>query len=256
MKLLNLKIYGTTKVLFAIIMIAVLVTSCKTTEKAAYSNDEEVYLNAKKQYLDKDYKEAAATLDILSLQYPASRFADDGQFLLAEVNFAEEDFLIAAFNYNKLLKNFPASEYVKEAMYKASLCYFQLSPKFDRDQNYTRQAIKAFQEFQYLYPKDSLSDEAGKRIGELREKLANREYFTATLYRKMDVPISSIMYYDEVINNFNDTKFFEPAFFGKIEVLKLVGKTEQLKALIPVYKSTFPNGLHLRDVEGIEKDLK
>lgn len=237
-------------------VLSVFFISCKTAEKANYTTDEEIYLNAKKLYLDKDYKEAASLLDLLSLQYPASKYADDGQFLLAEINFAEEEYLIAAFNYNKVLKNFPASEYVKEAMFKSSLCYFESSPKYDRDQNYTKQAIKAFQEFQYLYPKDSLYFEAGKKIAELREKLANREYFTAQLYRKLDSPISSVMYYDEVINNYNDTKYFEPAFFGKLDALNLMGKSEQLKALIPVYKSTFPNGEHLKDVEGIEKDLK
>jgi outer membrane protein assembly factor BamD len=215
-----------------------------------------MYLNAKKLYLDKKYKEASSLVDLLQLQYPASRYADDAQFLLAEINFADEQFLIAAFNYNRLLKSFPASEYVKEAMYKAALCYFESSPKFDRDQNYTRQAIKAFQEFQYLYPQDSLAVVAGDKIALLREKLANREYFTAELYRKLDSPISSLMYYDEVITNFNDTKFYEPSFFGKIETLKLVGRTEQLKALIPVYKSTFPKGEHLKDIESIEREIR
>ena len=143
-----------------------ILTSCKTAEKNDWSNDEEVYLYAKKLYLDKKYKEAAQLIDVLQLQYPASKYADDAQFLLAEINFADEQFLIAAFNYNRLLKSFPASEYVKEAMYKAALCYFESSPKYDRDQNYTKQAIKAFQEFQYLYPQDTLAIAAGEKIGQ------------------------------------------------------------------------------------------
>jgi outer membrane protein assembly factor BamD len=256
MKLLNLKIFGTSKVLIAIIMVAVLATACKTADKANYSNDEEMYLNAKKLFLDKKYKEAASLIDLLQLQYPASRYADDAQFLLAEINFADEQFLIAVFNYNRLLKNFPASEYAKESMFKAALCYLESSPNYDRDQNYTRQAIKALQEFQYLYPNDSLAKESDKKIAELREKLANREYFTAELYRKLDSPISSVMYYDEVINNFADTKFYEPAFYGKIDALNQMGKKEQLKSLISVYKTTFPKGEHLSEVQSIEKDLK
>lgn len=242
--------------LFLVFSSLILLSSCKTADKVNYNNDEEMYLVAKKLFLDKDYKEASALIDVHQLQYPASRFADDAQYLLAEINFADKQFLIAAFNYNRLLKNFPASEYVKEAMFKSALCYYESSPKFDRDQNYTKQAIKAFQEFQYIFPNDSLTKEADKKIGDLREKLANREFFTAELYRKLDSPVSSVMYYDEVINNYSDTKFFEPAFFGKIDVLNFMGKIEQIKALIPVYKSTFPKGEHLSDVEKIEKEIR
>ena len=230
--------------------------ACKTAEPDTYSNDEEIYLNAKKKFQDENYKKASSLIDLLQLQYPASKYADDAQFLLSEINFADEQFLIAAFNYNRLIKNFPASEYVKESMYKAALCYYESSPSYDRDQTYTRQAIKAFQEFQYLYPQDSLYTVAGEKIGVLRDKLAHREFFNAELYRKLDSPISSIMYYDEVINNFSDTKYYEPAFFGKIETLNLVGYIDQMKALIPVYKTTFPNGEHLADVKNIENEIK
>jgi len=249
------KNFSILKSTLSVCAIAILAFACKTADPDTYSNDEEIYLNAKRKFLDENYKKAASLIDLLQLQYPASKYADDAQYLLAEINFADEQYLIAAFNYNRLIKNFPASEYVKEAMYKSSLCYYESSPSYDRDQTYTKQAIKAFQEFQYLYPQDSLYSVAGEKIADMRDKLAHREFFNAELYRKLDSPISSIMYYDEVINNYGDTKYYEPAFFGKIETLNIIGYTEQLKALIPVYKATFPKGEHLDDVVSIEKDL-
>lgn len=230
---------------------------CKSaTQKIDYSSDEEIFLNAKKLFEEKEYKEAQSLLDLLSIQYPASKYADDAQYYIAEINFANEEYILAAFNYNRLLKNFGASEYAKTAMFKAALSYFELSPSFDRDQRYTREAIKAFRDFQMTYPNDSLTQEASNKIMQLREKLANREFFTAELYKKLDSPLSSIIYYDEVINNFADTKFFEPAFFGKIQTLYEIGKYEQIKSLIPIYKSTFPSGKYIANILEIEKSVK
>ncbi len=89
---------------------------------------------------------------------------------------------------------------------------------FERDQEYTVKAIESFQEFQYLYPdKDSLFSVASEKISELRTKLAHREYFTATLYRKLNAPLAAKIYFDRVINDYDDTEYYEPAYFEKLK---------------------------------------
>lgn len=241
--------------ILSISLFAIILFSCKSTTVRDYSNDEEVYLNALKLFNDKDYREAMQLFDVILLQYPASKYADDAQYYMAEINFIDEKYVLAAFNYQKLMRNYPASDYVKISFYKSALCNYYLSPSYDRDQKYTRDAIKSFQDFQMVYPGDSLSAEADNKIQELRNKLANREFFTAELYRKIDSPISSIIYYDEVIKNFPDTKFYEPSFYGKIETLYEIGKYEQLKSLIQLYKSKFPNSSNYSKVVEIEKQI-
>jgi outer membrane protein assembly factor BamD len=97
-------------------------------------------------------------------------------------------------------------------------------------------------EFQYLYPDDSLNVESSNRIKDLRDKLAYREFFTAGLYSKMESPKASIVYYDAVINNFSDTKYFEDAYIGKIEALYLMKKYDQVAGVIRAYATNFPQG--------------
>ena len=239
-----------------IVIISFAIISCKSTDDAKYATDEEVYLNAMKYFKDKKYQLASETFDIISLQYPASKYADDSQYYLAEINFAEEKYVLAEFNYQKLIRNYPASDYSKTAAYKVALCNYFLSPPYDRDQQYTQSAIKAFQEFQMLYPSDSLSNEASKKIQELRNKLAYREFYTAEIYQKLDSPISSLLYYDEVIKNYPDTKYYEPAFFGKINTLYNIKRYEQIKSLIQIYKQTFPKSDNLAKINEIEAKIK
>lgn len=229
---------------------------CGTTKGPETRSVDEVYRSAITYFNDEDYKDATRLFDLITLQYSVSQYADDAQFYLGEISYKKGEFIMASYKYNLLRRVYPSSEFAKECLYKSSMCYYELSPTFDRDQEYSKKAIEAFQEFQSIYPDDSLYHAASKRIMDLRNKLAEREYFTATLYMKMESPNSAVVYYDYVIDKFNDTDFLEPAFYGKIEALFIMKKLEQIKSLIPVYKQKFPTGANLSKINDIAGKLK
>jgi outer membrane protein assembly factor BamD len=240
-----------------LVLVIVLITlaSCGASKVQESRTPEQIYQDGVKLFNDEDYLEAKTTFDLIRLQYPASQFADDAQYYLAEISYKREEFIMAAYSYNMLRRVYPGSQYSKESLYKTALSYFGLSPTYDRDQEYTKKAIESFQEFQYLYPEDSLSAESSKKIKELRSKLAHREYFTAELYKKLDSPRSSLVYYDAVINNFNDTEYYEPAMSGKIELLFFMKKYEQIQSLINAYKTTFPDNLNNQKFDEMLKKI-
>ncbi|MGE5479522.1 MAG: outer membrane protein assembly factor BamD [Chloroflexota bacterium] len=232
-----------------LILTALTIASCSSAKNEENRSVDKVFQDAVEKFNKDELLEAQSDFDIIKIQYPASQYADDAQFYLAEISYKRELYIQSAFNYNYLRRMYPGSDYVKTSLYKAAMSYYQLSPPFDRDQDYTRKAIQAFQEFQYLYPEDSLTSEAGAKIIELREKLAEREFFTATLYMKMDSPKSAVIYYNAVIDNFNDTKFYEDAIYGKIQALKLMNKNEEARAAMETYKKKFPAGKHISELE-------
>ncbi len=203
---------------FSLALPALLIFSC-ASDDGLLDSPEKVYTKAMNYYVDEDYLDAKKYFDIIKLQYPASKYAEYAQFYLAESEFAEGKYIMSAYNYNTLRRSYPSSKYAGESMFKAALCYYRLSPKYDRDQEYTHKAIQMFKEIQYLNPSDSLTILSGSYIDTLRSKLANRSYFTAELYQKLYSPKSSITYYEDVIDNYDDTEYFEPAYFGKITTL-------------------------------------
>lgn len=229
----------------------ILTISCGSTKEPINGTPEEIYNFAVKAYNDEDYQTAKKYFDVIKLQYPASQWADDAQYYMSETNFKQEEYILGAFNYNLLRRVYPASPYSKISLYKAALCYEQLSPSYDRDQEYTKKAIETFQEYQYLYPEDSLYKEASEKIKDMRNKLAHRQYSTAVIYRKLGSPHSSLIYYDEVINNFDDTDYFEPALFGKIDALYEMRRYEQIKGIANLYKAKFPDGANVGRIDDI-----
>lgn len=227
------------------------VFGCAQKVTVAPRNVDEYYEQALDAFNNENLAVAQRYFDAIKLQYPASKYADDAQYYLAEINVKKNENILAAYNYNQLRRTFPNSEYAKISAYKAAMSSMRQSPKFDRDQDYTKQAIKAFSEFQALYPKDSLTLEAGKQIRDLRSKLAEHDYRTAELYIKLNAPRASLTYYDLVLNNYPDTEFLEPSFLGRARMLVRLKRFQEAEEALRLYRQRFPQG----KLQAEEKDV-
>ncbi len=256
--ILSNKLHG----LFSLIIITgfaamlILLSSCGSAKTTKPNSEEEVYKAAIGYFEEEDYMEAKKLFEVIKLQYPAGQYADDAQYHVAEINFNRDQFIIASFNYNLLRRIYPGSQYNQKALYKSGLCYYHLSPPFDRDPEYTKKAIQTLMEFQYLYPNDSLYAEASEKIGELREKLAHKEFFTAELYEKLDSPKSSLIYYNAVISDYDDTSFYEKAYKGKIDILIRIKRFSKALGIIDLYKKLFPKGEFIIEILAAETIAK
>lgn len=231
-------------------------SSCSSGRTTENKTVEEVYKEALELYTNDDLFEAKKFFDVIKLQYPASSYADDAQFYLADIEFKNKRYIMASFNFNLVKKLYPNSSFVKESQFKNALCYYKLSPGFERDLEYTNKAVVAFTEFQSLYPEDSLAVLASSYVKELRNNLAAREYKTATLYQTLLSPKSAIIYFDSIINDYDDTDFYEKAYVGKIESLIVMSKFEAARTIINLYNAKFPAGKLADKIKDLEISLK
>lgn len=226
-----------------LVCIAAILGSCASGNASSEIRDaESAYKAGLEAFTKEDYFEAQRLFDVIRLQFPTTQYADDAQYYLAEINFARKEFVMGAFNYGMVRRSYPTSDLNKLALYKTALCYYELSPPADRDQDYTKKAIGSFSEFQAIYSKDSLAVIAGKYIIELRNRLAEREMITADLYRNLYSNRSALIYYDAVLDEYPDTEFYEQAFVGKIESLIALRRYEEAKAVIELYRKRFSTG--------------
>lgn len=232
------------------------VQSCAGVKTTGEIMDAETAYNAGvAAFKDEDYFEAQRLFDVIRLQFPTTQYADDAQFYLGEISFAKKEYVMAAFNYGMVRRSYPSSPLNKTALFKTALCYYELSPPADRDQDYTKKAIASFSEFQAIFPLDSLYAESGNKIVELRNRLAERELITAELYRSLYSNRSAIIYYDAIIDDYPDTEHYETAFAGKIESLIALRRYEDARSMIEIYKKRFSNGTLKTSVESSERML-
>lgn len=242
-------------IIFALLITLTLV-ACKNVDYQSLSTAKEVFETGKTLFKDKQYQDAQNLFEKIKLQFPASIYADSSQYFLAEIYFARKEFVLAAYSYSLLERNYPASMLRKEARYKNALSYYNLSPAYDRDQEYTYKAIDQFNNFKELHPNDSLFFEAQKKVIELTKKLALKEFATAELYLRIEEPKAAIIYYNSVIENYVDSEYLEPSFIGKIKSQILMKSFEKARSTIDLYKKRFPENANRLDIIDFEKTIK
>lgn len=216
--------------------------ACGSTKIRANMTTEERLAYAEKLFKNGDYLDAQTQLRIIILNAPGSTVVDRAQFLLAECHFKTKEYILAAAEYEKLVRLYTRSEYLDDAQYKIGLCHYELSPKADLDQKYTILAINEFQRFLEDYPDSPLVPEVSAKLEASREKLAKKEYNTATLYRRMAFYESALISYEEVLGSYYDTRFAEPALYHKAECLIKLERPEEaissLRLLLEKYPKT------------------
>lgn len=242
---------------FLIAALGIVLASCTSAEGAKKSKTvDEIYDEAKAAYDDNNWLEAQAKFDVIKLQYPASQYADDAQYFLAEISFQRSEYIMAAFNYNQLRRSYPSSEFVREAMYKAALCYDKISLPADRDQENTRKAIMAYTDFQSMYMRDSLGLEAIRRIRDLRDRLAERYWQAAEHYLRTYARRAALVQYDAIIDEYPDSKWLEPALVQKIDVLIQLQRNDEARAAIAAHRRMVKQPEQRSVVDALEKGIK
>ena len=207
-------------------------------------------------YNDEDYLTAVNELQSIILQYPGNAIADDAQYYLAMTRFKREEYVMAAYEFSKLIKNMPASEFVPEAQYMLAECYYQLSPPYALDQRYSKKAIEEFQAFIDFFPSNSHVPDAEAKIVELNDKLAEKEYKTAYIYERLEYYTAALMYYENVIETYHDTKYAPMAMYDKIKLLIERDRNSEALAEISKFLQRYPDNSRVSELEQLKSSLE
>ncbi len=244
------------KNIFALILLALFVFACSSTQDTTNMAPDERLAYAIKLYEQEDYEEAIKEFDAIILQYPGSSIIDDAQYYLAKTRFQRKEYILAAYNFSKLIKGMPSSEFVPDAQFMLADCYYELSPDYTLDQKYSKKAIEEFQVFIDFFPLNEKVSIAEAKIKELNDKLARKDFDTARIYEKLDYYTAALKYYDNVMEVYHDTKYAPLALYNKINLL--ISRNRESEALSESKKflEKYPDNENFKDVEKIKNSLE
>ena len=238
------------------LLILLVVTACSTKDTVVQKKTvDETYAEAMSALADDDLTEALSHFDVIKLQYPASKYADDAQYHIAEINFKRGEFVMAAYNFSVVRRSFPSSEWSKPSAYKVGECYEELMLPPDRDQEYAKKAIQAYTEFQQLYPTDSLALLAVQRIHAIRNHLAQRFLIIAEHYVKTNSNRAALIYFQGLIDEYPDSDVLEDALIGKINALIQQQQYAECKTTIEQYRRMIKEPKRIAEVQEIERNI-
>lgn len=238
-----------------VLLLVITFVACSSSVDTSQFTPEEYFNYVMQLYNDEDYELAVNEFQNIILQYPASSVSDDAQFYLGMTYFKRNQFLLAAYEFSKLIRNTPASPFVPESQFMLAESYYQLSPPYPLEQSYTKKAIEEFQAFIDFFPANPKIEEAERKIKELNDKLAEKEFNSALIYQKMEYEYAAMKYYSYVTESFHDTKFAPLALYNKIKIELKKGLNNDALADISVFLSRYPNDPNAKELQEIESGL-
>jgi len=217
--------------------------------------------NKAMNYFNKEkYMRAKEEFKYIILEDPLSQHANDAQFYMGECSFYQENYNEAIIEYEKYLR-MAYQRYSLSQKTQINLCraYFNQSLHFKKDQSGTNLALT---KLQYFIEKESMKEfkpEIELMINELREKIAKKEFETAKFYIRIKEYESSKMYFNNVLNEFYDTKFIESSILN-LALLECVLSKENALEIVNLNKASFSSEQDYLDsiklIEGLNSNEK
>lgn len=166
-----------------IVAIVTLLSGCGEYQKVLKSTDADYkYQQALAYFNAGEYVKAQTLLDDVVPYYKGTERSEDILAYLARSYMGQKDYTSAADYYEAYIRNYPKGKYATEARFQVGHCYYLDSPDARLDQEITNKAIQSLTEFVELYPESPYAEQAYQEMGELYDKLAQKEYLSAKLY--------------------------------------------------------------------------
>ncbi len=238
-----------------IIIVLVTLVNCSGTIDTTNLTPEKHLEYAMSLYNDGDYEEAIREFQSIILQFAGNSVNDDAQYYLGMTYYNQGQYLLAAYEFSKLIRDIPASKFVPDAQFMLADSYYELSPPFQLDQKYTKKAIDEFQAYIDFFPTNPKVQEAEKKIKELNNKLAEKEFNAARIYKKMEYYNAAIKFYGRVADTYHDTKYAPLALYNKIDLLLYKKRTKEALRDIAEFLGRYPDNEKAEELKNKLKQL-
>ncbi|MDE3056452.1 MAG: outer membrane protein assembly factor BamD [Bacteroidota bacterium] len=241
---------------FSAALAPLFLAGCSSTKEIQVLPPEQRFEAAMEKFNNGDYLDAIEDFKIITVQYPGSTVADKAQFYLGECRYERGEYILSASEFDLLIRTMPSSPLVPKARYMRAMSYYELSPRAQLDQKYTREAVDDFQSFIEYSPNDSLVKDAEQKIVELDDKLAKKQYDDGMLYYRLEYYKAAIVYFDYVLEHYHDSQYADDAQLGKARALFQRKHYDESLDAVKVFLAKYPGSDLLPQVKKLESEIE
>jgi|TARA_A100001011_G_scaffold258239_1_gene266527 outer membrane protein assembly factor BamD len=185
------------------------------------------------EFFEKEkYNQSAQQFNIIVQRASHTDLGDDSLFFLAESYFLNKDYNLALIEFEKLVSRMGFSPYIEKSRWRICETLTFLSPNYFHDQDSSVKAISQIQDFIDDYPNSQYLNEADILLVTLRNRLAKKHMETGKLYIKLKAYDSAKQSYENVVNDYYDTKFYYDANLEIIRCLIFLGEKDEAKVFL------------------------
>jgi outer membrane assembly lipoprotein YfiO len=150
---------------------------------------------------------------------PFSEYGQLAQFKLGLAHLALHDYEPAVSAFEQVISRYPDSPLVDDARFQIAQASLKGTFRPGYDQSPTDLALRELEMFLREYPESELSDEAGGRLQELKERRAQHEYQVGQFYERRQRFASALLSYETIVEQFPETPW-APQAAARIQILQ------------------------------------
>ena len=246
------------KVVFLLMMMTVLLSSCGEYNKILKSTDYELKYSYAKQY-----SKSATLVDELVTIFKGTAYAEESLYLLAQSYYGQKDYQTASQYFETYYTTYPKGEFTELSRFYSGYGLYLDSPDPRLDQSQTYKAIEQLQLYLEYYPQSERAEEAQNIMFELQEKLAYKELMATRLYFNLGTYMgnnfqSCVITAQNALKNYPYSKYREEFMFliirAKYELAlvsveeKLQGRYRDVVDEYYNYMNEYPEGNYVKQV--------
>ena len=258
-------------ILFVLILMVGLATSCGEYQKALKSEDIKLKYDLAEQYFDKgDYKRSARLFEDVVPTYVGKPQGERVLYMYAQSLYQLERYSLAEYQFGRFAKLYPTSQKASEASFLQAKSLYLEVPRYSVDQTLTYKALEALQSFIDRYPNAEYTREANDMVLELLVQLQRKSFEIAKQYDTIRDYQAAMKSLDNFLSENPGTIFKEEALYTKLHSAYELAinsreavKKARLESAKEVYQSlvkSFPETQYLKKadkmLEEINKNLE
>jgi len=251
--------------IYIILIFSILAVSCGEYEKLLKSTDFDLKKAKAREYFEAgQYVKASELLGQILPRYRATPEAEELNWMNAQSYYGMRDYYMAGSYFKTFVEQYPFGKYAEEASFMSAKCDFNISPRAELDQEYTRNAIEGFNIFINRYPNSPRIEECKMFLRQLEERLVEKSYLSAKLYYDMKKYKSAIVALNNSLKEHSDSKYREEMMYLKLNSLFIyaekslaIRQMERYQETLDEYYSfmeEFPESKYSREVRKIYQD--
>ena len=188
--------------------------SCDNFNRLVKSTDNEMKYEVAMDYFERgDYNHALQLFDLLQASFRNTPRGEIINYRTALCYYYQGDYEISSYYFKKFSQTYSFSKDAEKADFMSAYCNYMLSPEAGLDQTNTYTAIKQLKDFIEKYPQSDSIPRVNELIGNLYNKLEEKDYNICRLYYRMENYSAAITSFENMLKNYPNTKHREEILF-------------------------------------------
>ena len=172
---------------------------------------------------------------------PRDPKAVEARFMLAECHLKKGEYLEASRQFRRVSDETPTHELAPKALLRSGDAQLELWKRVELDDTYGENAMATYRELVTRYPESQAAQEGRKRIEELSDQFAKKEFKTGEFYMRLHAFDSAILYFKDLVANYPNSMYASRALIKLIRAYRKIGYTEEIRETCTHLRRFYPD---------------